>query len=73
MVLLLGSSPFPLDPAAICALATMTSLLGRAIESQKLANQLASTCRALDSELKAAAGGSVALGCSAGIWFAIND
>src|SRR6476661_4029896 len=41
MVLLLGSSPFPLDPAAICALATMTSLLGRAIESQKLANQLA--------------------------------
>jgi sigma-B regulation protein RsbU (phosphoserine phosphatase) len=30
-------------------------LLGRAIESQKLANQLASTCRALDSELKAAA------------------
>ncbi|HEY8751737.1 MAG TPA: SpoIIE family protein phosphatase, partial [Tepidisphaeraceae bacterium] len=55
LVVVLCSSPNPQDPSQLCALATMTSLLGRAIESQKLANQLGYTCRALDSELKAAA------------------
>jgi sigma-B regulation protein RsbU (phosphoserine phosphatase) len=36
-------------------LATASSLLGRAIEAQKLADELENVCRALDAELKAAA------------------
>ena len=55
MVVVLGSSSQPHNPADLCVLATITSLLGRAIETQKLANQLKVACRALDSELKAAA------------------
>jgi sigma-B regulation protein RsbU (phosphoserine phosphatase) len=55
MVVALGSSGFPDDPAVLCGLATMTSLFGRAIESQKLATEFERTCRALDSELKSAA------------------
>jgi sigma-B regulation protein RsbU (phosphoserine phosphatase) len=54
-VVMLGGSPAAHNTAELCALATMSSLLGRAIESQKLANQLEEACRALDSELKAAA------------------
>jgi sigma-B regulation protein RsbU (phosphoserine phosphatase) len=55
MVVVLGSSPHPQNADDLCALATMTSLLGRAIDAQKLANELDAACRALDSELKAAA------------------
>jgi sigma-B regulation protein RsbU (phosphoserine phosphatase) len=55
MVVLLGGSPGSVERAEICALAMASSLLGRAIETQKLADQLADACRALDSELKAAA------------------
>lgn len=55
MVVMLGSSPRLHDAADLCTLATVSSLLGRAIESQRLANQLEGACRALDSELKAAA------------------
>jgi sigma-B regulation protein RsbU (phosphoserine phosphatase) len=55
MVVVLGSSPHSPNTADLCALAMVSSLLGRAIESQKLANQLEVTYRALDSELKAAA------------------
>jgi sigma-B regulation protein RsbU (phosphoserine phosphatase) len=55
VVVLLGSSPQAQTPDDLCVLATITSLLGRAIEAQKLANQLEVACRALDSELKAAA------------------
>jgi sigma-B regulation protein RsbU (phosphoserine phosphatase) len=55
MVVMLGSSPQPRNPADVCALATMTSLLGRAIEARKLASQLEQANRALESELKAAA------------------
>jgi len=55
MVVVLGSSPFGHNPDDLCSLAMISALLGRAIESQKLANQLEVTCRALDSELKAAA------------------
>ena len=55
MVVMVGGSHHPHDTAELCALATISSLLGRAIETQKLANQLDQACRALDSELKAAA------------------
>jgi sigma-B regulation protein RsbU (phosphoserine phosphatase) len=55
MVVLLASSSRSHSSADLCALAMMTSLLGRAIETQNLADQLQLTCRALDSELKAAA------------------
>jgi len=55
MVVILGVSPRSRNAADLCALAMVCSLLGRAIESQKLANQLEATYRALDSELKAAA------------------
>jgi sigma-B regulation protein RsbU (phosphoserine phosphatase) len=54
-VVMLGRSHHAHDTAELCALATMSSLLGRAIEAQKLANQLDQACRALDSELEAAA------------------
>jgi sigma-B regulation protein RsbU (phosphoserine phosphatase) len=55
IVVMLGSSSQPHDPADLCVLATITSMLGRAIEAQKLANQLEVAWNALDSELKAAA------------------
>ena len=55
MVVMLGTSPRAHDTAELCALATVSSLLGRAIEAQKLADQLERANRALDSELKAAA------------------
>ena len=55
MVVVLGSAPHAANTADFCALGMMSSLLGRAIEAQKLANQLEVTYRALDSELKAAA------------------
>jgi len=55
VVVMLGSSPQLHNPATLCVLATITSLLGRAIEAQKLANQLEVARRALDLELKAAA------------------
>jgi sigma-B regulation protein RsbU (phosphoserine phosphatase) len=55
MVVVLGSSPRSPNTADLCALGMVSSLLGRAIESQKLANQLEVTYRTLDSELKAAA------------------
>ena len=55
MVVMLGSSTHSRNTADLCALGMVSSLLGRAIESQKLANQFEVTCRTLDSELKAAA------------------
>ena len=55
MVVMLGSSPRSRNMADLCALGMVSSLLGRAIESQKLTNHLEVTCRTLDSELKAAA------------------
>lgn len=55
MVVLLGSSPRSHDTADLCALAMVSSSIGRAIESQKLARQLEESCRALDAELQAAA------------------
>jgi sigma-B regulation protein RsbU (phosphoserine phosphatase) len=55
VVVVLGSSSQPHDPTDLCVLATITSMLGRAIEAQKLANQLEVARSALDSELKAAA------------------
>lgn len=55
IVVMLGSSSKLHNPADLCMLATITSLLGQAIEAQKLANQLEVACSALDSELKAAA------------------
>lgn len=55
MVVLLGPSSKPHSAADVCTLATMSSLLGRAIETQKLADELEAACRALDSELQAAA------------------
>lgn len=55
MIVVLGSSPFGHDPDDLCSLAMMSALLGRAIESLKLANRLEATCRALDAELEAAA------------------
>ncbi|MBC7821369.1 MAG: SpoIIE family protein phosphatase [Planctomycetaceae bacterium] len=55
IVVVLGSSPQPHNPADLCVLATITSMLGRAIETQKLADQLEVARAALDSELKAAA------------------
>jgi sigma-B regulation protein RsbU (phosphoserine phosphatase) len=55
MVVLLGASSRPPQPADLCVLGMISSLLGRAIESQKLATQLQATYRALDSELQAAA------------------
>jgi len=55
IVVMLGASSQPHNPADLCVLATITSLLGRAIEAQKLANQLEVARSALDSELKAAA------------------
>lgn len=55
MVVLLGSSPRSHDSADLCALAMVSSSIGRAIESQKLAKQLEESCRALDAELQAAA------------------
>ena len=54
-IVMLGSSPFGHNPDDLCTLAMMSALLGRAIESQKLADRLEATCRALDSELEAAA------------------
>jgi sigma-B regulation protein RsbU (phosphoserine phosphatase) len=55
VVVMLGSSPQVHNDSELCALATTSSLLGRAIEAQKLANHLEVVRRALDSELKAAA------------------
>lgn len=55
MVVLLGASSQPHNQADLSALATIASLLGRAIETRKLANELQIACAALDSELKAAA------------------
>jgi phosphoserine phosphatase RsbU/P len=55
MVVMLGTSPRAHETAELCALATVSSLLGRAMEAQKLANQLERVNRALDSELNAAA------------------
>jgi phosphoserine phosphatase RsbU/P len=55
IVVVLGSSSRPHNPADLCAFATITSLLGRVIETQKLANLLEVARSALDSELKAAA------------------
>jgi sigma-B regulation protein RsbU (phosphoserine phosphatase) len=55
VVVMLGSSAQVHNDSELCALATTSSLLGRAIESQKLANHLEVARRALDSELKAAA------------------
>lgn len=55
MVVLLGPSPGPHSTADVCALATVSSLLGRAIETQKLADRLEAAHRVLDSELQAAA------------------
>jgi phosphoserine phosphatase RsbU/P len=55
MVVVLGTSPQSHSPADLCVLATITSMLGRAIETQKLADQLEVARSALDSELKAAA------------------
>lgn len=55
MVVVLGSASQTHSSADLCTLATMTSLLGRAIEAQKLATELEDACQALDSELKAAA------------------
>lgn len=55
MVVVLGSSPRHHKPVDLWALAMASSLLGRAIESQKLADQLRLACRALDNELRAAA------------------
>ena len=54
-VVLLGASPQQYRDADVCTLAIMTSLLGRAIEAQTLAGRLQTTCRALDTELVAAA------------------
>jgi sigma-B regulation protein RsbU (phosphoserine phosphatase) len=54
-VVMLGSSPRPHNAVDLCTLATVSSLLGRAIETQKLANRLEVARRALDSELQAAA------------------
>lgn len=54
-VVLLGSSPPMHNSADLCALAMASSLLGRAIEIQKLADQLEVTCRALNGELQSAA------------------
>jgi sigma-B regulation protein RsbU (phosphoserine phosphatase) len=55
MVVIIGSAPRAHSTADLCVLATVSSLLGRAIEAQKLANRLEVACRALDSELQAAA------------------
>jgi phosphoserine phosphatase RsbU/P len=55
MVVMLDGSLAAHDTAELCALATMSSLLGRAIEAQKLTAQLEQANRALDSELQAAA------------------
>ncbi len=55
LVVMLSASARLQNAAERCALAMVSSLLGRAIETQKLANQLATTCRLLDSELEAAA------------------
>ena len=55
MVVMLGAAPLACSTTDLCAFATIASLLGRAIETQKLANQLEGTCRALDAELEAAA------------------
>ena len=54
MVVMLETSPHACPVADLCAVAMIGSLLGRAIEAQKLADQLRATCRQLDSELKAA-------------------
>jgi sigma-B regulation protein RsbU (phosphoserine phosphatase) len=55
LVVMLGGWPRAYDTAELCALATASSLLGRAIEALKLADELEHVCRALDAELKAAA------------------
>jgi sigma-B regulation protein RsbU (phosphoserine phosphatase) len=55
MVVMLGGTPGVHDTTELCALATVSSLLGRAIEAQKLTDKLAETNRALDAELQAAA------------------
>jgi sigma-B regulation protein RsbU (phosphoserine phosphatase) len=54
MLVMLDTSPRACPVADLCAVAMIGSLLGRAIEAQKLADQLGATCRELDSELKAA-------------------
>jgi sigma-B regulation protein RsbU (phosphoserine phosphatase) len=55
MMVMLASTPRCHDAADLCTLATVSSLLGRAIETQKLANQLEIARNELDAELKAAA------------------
>jgi sigma-B regulation protein RsbU (phosphoserine phosphatase) len=55
MVVILGDSPRSPDMADLCSLGMVSALLGRAIESQKLASQFEVTYQSLDSELKAAA------------------
>jgi sigma-B regulation protein RsbU (phosphoserine phosphatase) len=54
MLVMFDTSPNACPVADLCAVAMIGSLLSRAIETQKLADQLRTTCRELDSELKAA-------------------
>jgi sigma-B regulation protein RsbU (phosphoserine phosphatase) len=55
MVVVLASAPHTCSTADLCGLAMIGALLDRAIQSQTLARELESTCRALDCELQAAA------------------
>jgi sigma-B regulation protein RsbU (phosphoserine phosphatase) len=54
MIVMLNTRAQACPVGDLCAVAMIGSLLGRAIEAQKLADQLRSNCRELDSELKAA-------------------
>lgn len=54
-VVMLGPSPHTCNTTDLCGLATMCTMLDRAIQAQTLARQLEATCRDLDHELQAAA------------------
>ncbi len=55
MVVMLGPSPHTCSTTELCGLAMMSAFLDRTIHGQTLIRQLESSCRALDSELRAAA------------------
>lgn len=55
MVVMLSPTSQVCETADLCSLAIMSALLERASSTQLLARQLEASCRALDSELKAAA------------------